>query len=173
LWAGGQPAQHVAQGLQLGLGELGGELPLNRRTTCRALRCIRWPEGVSSVCRLRRLPGTAVRAINPASSMRSSRRVRPLLLSSTASASSSMRSRPPGVTLRRDSLAAVARQEVGDRRYAAPGAQRGGHNASKPSAPREEGSRRARVLWECEHDHATGEEAAACAGREIGRRGRV
>jgi hypothetical protein len=35
---------------------------------------------------------------------------------------------------------------------------------------REEGSRRARVLWECQHDHATGEEAAACAGREIGRR---
>jgi hypothetical protein len=34
---------------------------------------------------------------------------------------------------------------------------------------REEGSRRTRVLWECEHDHARGEEAAACAGREIGR----
>jgi hypothetical protein len=38
---------------------------------------------------------------------------------------------------------------------------------------REQGSRRARVLWECQHDHATGEEAAACAGREIGRSGRV
>jgi hypothetical protein len=38
---------------------------------------------------------------------------------------------------------------------------------------REEGSRRARLLWECQHDHATGEEAAACAGREIGRSGRT
>jgi hypothetical protein len=38
---------------------------------------------------------------------------------------------------------------------------------------REESSRRTRVLWEYEHDHATGEEAAACAGREIGRSGRV
>jgi hypothetical protein len=37
---------------------------------------------------------------------------------------------------------------------------------------REEGSRRACVLWEC-HDHATDEEAAACAGQEIGRSGRT
>jgi hypothetical protein len=36
-----------------------------------------------------------------------------------------------------------------------------------------EGSRNARVLWECEHEHATSEEAAACAGREIGRSGRT
>jgi hypothetical protein len=35
----------------------------------------------------------------------------------------------------------------------------------------EEGSRNARVLWECQHDHVTSEEAAACAGREIGRSG--
>ena len=30
-----------------------------------------------------------------------------------------------------------------------------------------------RVLWECEHAHPTGEEAAACAGREIGRDGKT
>jgi hypothetical protein len=30
-----------------------------------------------------------------------------------------------------------------------------------------------RVLRECEHDHPTGTEAAACAGREIGRSGRT
>jgi len=29
-----------------------------------------------------------------------------------------------------------------------------------------------RVLWECAHDHATGAEASACAGEEIGRSGR-
>jgi len=38
---------------------------------------------------------------------------------------------------------------------------------------REEGSRRARLLWQCEQEHVTGEEAAACAGREIGWSGRV
>jgi hypothetical protein len=32
---------------------------------------------------------------------------------------------------------------------------------------------RTRVLWECEHDHATGIEASACAGHEIGRSGRT
>lgn len=30
-----------------------------------------------------------------------------------------------------------------------------------------------RVLWECDHDHLTGAEAAACAGQEIGRSGRT
>ena len=29
-----------------------------------------------------------------------------------------------------------------------------------------------RVLWTCPHDHSSGEEAAACAGREIGRDGK-
>jgi hypothetical protein len=30
---------------------------------------------------------------------------------------------------------------------------------------------RHRVLWTCQHDHPTGAEASACAGREIGRDG--
>ncbi len=37
----------------------------------------------------------------------------------------------------------------------------------------EDGRRDARLLWECEHDHPAGPEAAACAGREIGRSGRT
>lgn len=36
---------------------------------------------------------------------------------------------------------------------------------------REEG--KTRVLWECQHQHPTGVEASACAGREIGRSGRT
>jgi hypothetical protein len=35
----------------------------------------------------------------------------------------------------------------------------------------DESTRRHRVLWTCEHDHPTGPEASACAGREVGRDG--